>query len=205
MANNEEQKASKEQTEQADGKQESDVAVAPEETLGQDVQAELERLRQELEKVLAEKEELLDKYRRSLADFANYRKRQDRDREIETLRMRMEVLRDLLPILDDFRLALENAPSSAPAVAENDWVAGVQLIERKLTALLQAFGARPIEALGQPFDPKYHEALVQEPSDEYAEGRVSKVIREGYLLEDQVLRPALVQVSSGPRPEEKEA
>ncbi len=158
-------------------------------------QTNMEHVQEELATVLAEHEELLDKYKRSLADFANYRKRQDRDREVQAMRMRMEVLRDLLPIIDDFHLALENAPHSPE---ESEWVAGVQLIERKLMAMLQAFGAEPMNALGKPFDPNYHDAMLYEPSDEYPEGTVSQVIRKGYMLGDQVLRPALVNVSRGP-------
>ena len=157
-------------------------------------QSNMEHVQEELATVLAEHEELLDKYKRSLADFANYRKRQDRDREVQAMRMRMEVLRDLLPIIDDFHLALENAPHSPE---ESEWVAGVQLIARKLTALLQAFGAEPMNALGKPFDPNYHDAMLYEPSDEYPEGTVSQVIRKGYMMGDQVLRPALVNVSRG--------
>jgi molecular chaperone GrpE len=159
-----------------------------------DAQSNMEHVQEELATVLAEHEDLLDKYKRSLADFANYRKRQDRDREVQAMRMRMEVLRDLLPIIDDFHLALENAPHSSE---ENDWVAGVQLIERKLMAILQAFGAEPMNALGKPFDPNYHDAMLYEPSEKYPEGTVSQVIRLGYMMGDQVLRPALVNVSRG--------
>lgn len=157
-------------------------------------QSNIEHVQEELATVLAEHEELLDKYKRSLADFANYRKRQERDREIQAVRMRMEMLRELLPIIDDFHLALDNAPNSPE---ESEWVAGVQLIERKLMALLQTFGAESMNALGKRFDPNYHDAMMYEPSDEYPEGTVSQVIRKGYMIGDQVLRPALVNVSRG--------
>jgi molecular chaperone GrpE len=169
--------------------------TVPETAAEGNAQSNMEHVQEELATVLAEHEELLDKYKRSLADFANYRKRQDRDREMQAMRMRMEVLRDLLPIIDDFHLALDNAPRSPE---ESEWVAGVQLIERKLIALLRAFGAETMEALGKPFDPNYHDALLYEPSDEYPEGTVSQVIRQGYIMGDEVLRPAMVNVSRGP-------
>ena len=155
---------------------------------------ELEALRQEVETLRTESEELLDKYRRSLADFANFRKRQERDREQEFRRLMMDVLRQFLPIVDDFRRANENVPQS---LADSEWVAGVQLIERKIEKMLEQYEVTPIDALGKPFDPHFHSALVQEESDEYPAGTVAKMQR-GYMMGDDVLRPTLVKVSSGP-------
>ncbi|HHX43319.1 MAG TPA: nucleotide exchange factor GrpE [Chloroflexi bacterium] len=143
----------------------------------------------------AKADEYLDKYRRSVADFANYRKRQDRERENETRRITMQVLRRLLPPLDDLDRALESIP---PEHQENAWIEGIQLIDRKLRAILEDFGVTPIEALGKPFDPHYHSALLQEESDTYPEGTVMEELQRGYMLDNEVLRHTVVKVSKGP-------
>jgi molecular chaperone GrpE len=149
----------------------------------------------ELAKAQAEAADYLDKYRRSAAEFANYRKRQERERENDRQRISMDVLRRLLPLVDDLALAVTNMP--AP-LAEDAWAQGVVLIHRKMEGLLTDFKVTPIEALGQPFDPYYHSALMQLPSDTYPAGTVASEIQQGYMLGDQVLRPTLVAVSSGP-------
>lgn len=156
---------------------------------------ELAALRRELDEWRAKADEAQDKYLRSVAEFSNYRKRQDREREQQTVSIKIEVLRQMLPALDDLERALAHVPAELTGAA---WVEGVALIERKLQALLAGFNAHPIEALGKPFDPNYHSALMQSESDEYPAGVVMAELQKGYMLGDQVLRPALVQVSSGP-------
>jgi len=152
---------------------------------------------EEAEQWRTKADEYLDKYRRSVADFANYRKRQDRERENELRRISMQVLRRLLPPLDDLDRAIESVP---PEHRDSPWVEGVRLIDRKLNGILDEFDVKPIEALGKPFDPRYHSALLQGESDVYAEGIVMEELQRGYLLGDDVLRPAVVKVSSGPGP-----
>ena len=145
----------------------------------------------------AKADEYLDKYRRSVADFANYRKRQDRERENEMRRVSMQVLRRLLPPLDDLYRALESVP---PEYGDSPWLEGIRLIDRKLNGILDEFHVKPIEALGKPFDPHYHSALLQEESDTYPEGTVMEELQQGYMLGDDVLRPSVVKVSKGPGP-----
>jgi molecular chaperone GrpE len=157
-----------------------------------------EALQQEIEEWRNKADAYLDKYRRSAAEFSNYRKRLEREREERTLRLRSMVLGRLLPIVDDLERAIQNVPDE---VAESDWTQGIILIERKLKALLQEFDVVPIEAEGKPFDPYYHEALMQEESDEYPEGIVSGEMEKGYMIADHVLRPTRVKVSTGPGPE----
>lgn len=155
----------------------------------------LERLQEKIDEYEAEIEELLDKYRRKAAAFSNYRKRQKRERELESIRLRTEVLGELLPIVDDFRRALQNVPEQAK---EREWVEGIALIQRKLEGLLDKYEVTPIEALGEAFDPNYHSALLQAESEEYPAGTVMEEVQKGYLVGDRVLRPALVKVSLGP-------
>ena len=157
----------------------------------------VEELRQQAEEWRSKADELLDKYRRSVAEFSNYRKRQDRDRDQQMLRLSMQVMRQLLPIMDDFERALQETPDG---LGESGWLEGIVLIDRKLKALLTGFQVVPIEALGKPFNPAFHSALMQEESDEHPEGTVTEELRKGYLLSDQVLRPTLVKVSCKPAP-----
>jgi len=156
---------------------------------------ELVFLQEQVEALRSEATENLDKYRRAMAEFSNYRKRQERDREQQTVRLKMDVLRQLLPLLDDFGRAMEIMPEE---LSGGSWAQGIELIERKLRNILDSAGVEPIEALGKPFDPTYHAALMQMESDEYPAGTVMFVLEKGYLLQGQVLRPARVQVSSGP-------
>ena len=153
---------------------------------------EMEELRQQAEEWRSKADELLDKYRRSVAEFSNYRKRQDRDREQQRLRLSMEVMRQLLPVMDDFDRALQNIPDG---LSESEWLEGVELVDRKLKALMEGFQVVPIEAVGKPFNPAFHSALMQEESDDYPDSTVMEELRRGYLLADQVLRPSLVKVS----------
>jgi molecular chaperone GrpE len=172
----------------------------PNEEVGEGLIDRVAELQSQAETLQAQVDEYLDKYRRSLAEFSNYRKRQERERQQQAWRIQADVIRAILPALDDFRLALEHVPAEH---AESPWVQGIALIERKLLNVLAQFDVTPIEAQGQPFDPHFHDAMLQEPSDVYDEGVVMEEIRKGYLMNDQVLRPTVVKVSQGaPQPEQ---
>ncbi|MHB0858545.1 MAG: nucleotide exchange factor GrpE [Anaerolineae bacterium] len=145
----------------------------------------------------AKADELQDKYLRSVAEFSNYRKRQDRERQQQVTRITMDVVGKLLPVLDDLQRALAHVPTGSE---DSEWVAGVALIERKLYGVLEKYGVQKMEALGKPFDPNYHSALLKTSSDEVAEGMVLEELQSGYLIDDQVLRPTTVVVSTGPEP-----
>jgi len=173
--------------------QAEDIEPETEEQGGNDDQVVF--LNERVEALEAEAAENLDKYRRAMAEFSNYRKRQDRDREQQTLRMKMDVLRQLLPLIDDFGRAMDMVPEE---LSETGWAQGIELIERKLWSILDTAGVEPIEALGEPFDPNIHAALMQAESNEYPAGTVMHVLEKGYTMQGQVLRPARVQVSSGP-------
>jgi molecular chaperone GrpE len=98
----------------------------------------------------------------------------------------------LLPVVDDFERAMENLP---PEISEHIWLEGIQLVQRKLLTMLENFNVAPIEALGEPFDPNLHEAITQEPTDEYESGSVCRVLQTGYKIGDRVIRPSLVVVA----------
>jgi len=163
----------------------------------EEVSSATEELLQEIERWREKADEYLDKYRRSVAEFANYRKREERTREEEALRTSARVLRRLLPVVDDFERAIGSIPEE---FVEAQWVEGILLIQRKLTSILESFQVVPIEALGKPFDPSYHEALMEGESSEHPAGTVMEELQRGYLIADRVLRPTIVKVSSGHHP-----
>jgi len=162
---------------------------------------ELTALRKQLDEARAQADDWLDKYRRAGAEFANYRKRQDRDREQQELELRKRILGRFLPIAEDFRRALAHVPSNA---ADSQWVQGVALIGNKINTMLGEFQVQAMEAQGQPFDPVYHQALLHEANDKYPAGTVIEELEKGYLIGNQVLKAALVKVSSGPSVAETE-
>ena len=101
----------------------------------------------------------------------------------------------LLGVLDDFDRALEHVPEDA----HEGWVDGVRLVERKLRGVLEGEGVTPIEAMGLPFDPNVHEAVVHEDTADHPDNQVIGELQRGYRLHDRVLRPALVRVANNPK------
>ncbi len=156
---------------------------------------ELDILRRDLEEANRKGQEYLSLAQRAQADFVNYRRRVEQERGESLQAGKAELALLILPVLDDFDLALKHMPAD---LAQNEWVQGVGLIARKLRTALEAGGITPIEALGQEFNPWEHEALAQVPSSEEQAGKVIQVIRQGYKLGNRALRPAQVVVGRGP-------
>ena len=153
---------------------------------------DLQQLTAELERVRSERQEFLDGWQRARAEFANYRKRVEREQEEARSRIAGETLLRVLAILDDLDRALRDRPAEGEAAA---WAEGIELIYRKFQALLEAEGILLIQAEGQAFDPALHEALSHEESEAHHEGQVIEVVQRGYRIGDRVLRPALVRVA----------
>lgn len=142
----------------------------------------------------AERDEAIDRWKRTAADFDNFRKRALRERE-ETIAFANErLIAELLPVLDDLERALDAAAEHEEARLEE----GVRLVHRSLAGLLDRQGVQPIETDGG-FDPHVHEALFSQPS-EADEGSVLDVVQKGYRLGDRVVRPARVVVAAAPEP-----
>jgi molecular chaperone GrpE len=161
--------------------------------------ADIELLRSELQATTAKADEYLAGLQRERAEFSNYRRRTSEEREAMLGLAGEDLIRKVLAIADDFDLAIDNRPAE---LAGSSWVEGVTAIDRKLRALLDSEGVRPIEAEpGKPFDPREHEAIVNVPGTGRAEGEIVEVVRRGYKLRDRVLRPALVAVAAAPEPD----
>ena len=157
--------------------------------------AELKEDVTSLEKALAEErtkaESYMANWQRAQADFVNFKRRTEQERNEVVMLASATLMLSLLPVLDDLERALENVSEKLSGFT---WVDGIALIYRKLKATLESHGLSEIKALGEPFDPNCHEAAL------YAEGEEGKVIEElqkGYKLHDRVLRPAMVKVGKG--------
>lgn len=158
---------------------------------------EIQRLREALEGKTLEVEEHRDRYLRAAAEFDNARKRAAREREEYTRYANESLLRELLPVLDNFERALQAARGEPAATAVT---AGVELIQRELLRVLEKFGVTSFTSVGQPFDPERHEAIARGPAQSQPEGTVVDETARGYLLNGRVLRPAMVTVASSPDP-----
>ncbi len=154
---------------------------------------ELEALRAELQQTQSQAAEYLDGWQRARAEFANYKKRVEAERE-ELRRTSTEaLLLKLLPVVDDFERAFQALPEDSTDAA---WVDGFKMILRKLQGILESQDVAPIEAADQPFDPLWHQAVVQEETDEHPDGYIIEEMQRGYRLGDRVLRPSMVKVAS---------
>jgi molecular chaperone GrpE len=151
--------------------------------------AELESLKKQLAEAEAKASEYRDSWLRSQADFQNYKKRLERDNELTYVSMKGDIIKKVLPALDDLERALQNRP------AGDAWASGIELIARKLQNVLDSEGIKRIEAEGMEFDPNFHEAISHEPADGVKSGFVISVVQNGYMLGERVIRPALVRVA----------
>jgi molecular chaperone GrpE len=140
-------------------------------------------------KLRQEATELRDRLTRTLADFDNFRKRAERDRQEQKRYALFDPLREFLTVTDNLDLAL-----SAQGSAE-DLKRGVEMIHRQMLELLRRFGVTEVSAVGQPFDPTVHEAVAREESPQVKSPTVSAELRRGYKLHDRLLRPAMVKVA----------
>ncbi|HEX9028957.1 MAG TPA: nucleotide exchange factor GrpE [Anaerolineales bacterium] len=153
---------------------------------------EVEQLKKELAESRSKADEYLDGWQRSRAEFANYKKRVDRDQSQIHQAAAGVILKRYLEILDDLDRALKNRPQNGDGAG---WAAGIELIYRKFMAILDAEGVKVMEAEGKIFDPNLHEAISQSEVPGYESGQIVEVIQKGYILGDRVLRPALVRVA----------
>jgi molecular chaperone GrpE len=148
-----------------------------------------------LEKTLAAEkkkaEEYLAAWQRAQADFINYKRRTEQEKQEFNSFANANLVCAILPVLDDLERALDAVPEE---YAGRDWVEGVKLVERKFKTVLEGQGVKPILCLGMEFDPRFHEALRQARGEE---GTVIGELQKGYMLNDRLLRPAKVVVGSG--------
>jgi molecular chaperone GrpE len=166
--------------------------IAALDTSGAAVAARME----ELEAALAAAEQRADVaeagWQRERADFTNYRRRSEQEAIERAGRAADDLLLRVVAIADDFDLAIEHVPADAKG---SPWVEGVSAIDRKLRLLLESVGVSAMRTLGQPFDPREHQAISYEETADVADGTVLRELQRGYRVGDRVLRPALVAVA----------
>jgi molecular chaperone GrpE len=141
-----------------------------------------------------QRDEYYDLLLRKTAEFDNFRKRTERDRQTLNEAAAASILEELLPLMDDLERALKAQTGTDPG---DGYRRGVELIHKQLAEILRKRGARAIEALGADFDPHYHQAVSYEPAEGRREGEVIEEFRRGYMLGDRLLRPSMVKVAKG--------
>ncbi|WP_128102923.1 nucleotide exchange factor GrpE [Paenibacillus sp. DCT19] len=159
--------------------------VQAEEMVGQE-QGEIARL-------MAEAEEHQQRFVRAQADFDNFRRRTQKEKEELAKYASMKLITELVPVIDNFERAMATVPEGTES---ESFSKGIQMIFRQLESVLNNEGLTAMETVGQPFNPEFHQAIMQVESDEYEEGTVVEEVQKGYMLKDKVLRPAMVKVSS---------
>jgi molecular chaperone GrpE len=177
---------------EAEEVREKSVEVVESSENGDQAKAELEALQSELEESRAKAVEYLDGWQRLQAEFINYKKRQERDYESNRITMKADIVKKILPAVDDLERALQHRPADEAA---KGWVDGVELVYRKLMASLESEGVTRMDADGQLFDPNFHEAISHEPSDEVESEHIIAVVQPGYMIGERVIRPAMVRVA----------
>ena len=158
---------------------------------------DLESLKKALEEEKAKAERYMASWQRSQADFINYKRRTEQERGDIVRLANANLIFNLLPVLDDMERALD---SISDKLAGFTWVDGIVIIYRKLKAILEVNGVSEIKAEGKQFDPALHEAVVHVEGEE---GKVTEVLQKGYMLNERVLRPAMVKVGNGSESNEK--
>ncbi len=142
----------------------------------------------------AEASEMQDRYLRLQADFSNYKKRTAGEKLQISDVVKMEVIQGILPVLDNFERALQ-VPKDQLSEENKSFLEGYEMIYKQLVTALEKQGLKKMEAVGKPFDPQYHEAVMRTPSDECDDDTVVEVLQAGYLLGDKTVRPAMVKVA----------
>jgi molecular chaperone GrpE len=157
--------------------------------------AVIESAESEIEKLRTDLEEAGDRLLRAQAELDNYRKRARRELEDSLRYATMPLLRDLLPLIDNLGRALAAAEKSSE---KSGLIDGVKLVAQAFESVLARHDCKRIDALGKPFDPAFHEAILQQPSPDHPPQTVLLVAQDGYTLHDRVVRPAQVIVSTAP-------
>jgi molecular chaperone GrpE len=170
-----------------------DQALMGEEAIDADL------MHDEVEALRVERDELRDRFMRALADAENIRKRGERDRREAEQYGGSKLARDLLPVFDNLKRALDAAGEEQRAAAKA-LIEGVELTMRELITVLTRHNVTPITPeVGDPFDPQMHQAMFEAPMPGTKAGDIIQVMTEGFLLHDRLLRPAQVGVSSSPK------
>ena len=193
------------QNTQKDNPDDSDIQENPENNENINAESDSEekaneKLTQKVQDAYSQNENFQDKYIRVLADLENLKRRQIKEREETVLRTRSQIIGDLLPTLDAFQMGMQEVEKDEST--KNIFI-GISMAYKQMENILGEYGLELINPVGSEFDPKYHEALSHQGSEEVAEGFVIQTIRTGYKMKDKLLRPASVIISQGSKEAEQ--
>lgn len=160
----------------------------------QDAQAEITALTEERDKLLNEKQELYDRLLRNQAEFDNARRRAERERSEFVQYAGMELVREILPVVDDFERALQAGAGLADGPAK-DYLKGIELIYQRLLDRLTKVGLEPIDTTGKLFDPNLHQAVDRAESSQVPDQTILSEYQRGYMFKGRLLRPSMVKVA----------
>ncbi len=146
----------------------------------------------DLEVAQRQAKESYDKFLRVYAEFENYKKRMEREKSDFLKYANEELIKELLPVIDNLDRAVGQARQNAEA---QSLVEGVEMILRQIKEVMEKHGVKELQSLGEPFDPNVHEAMMHEIADEHDENTVIDELQKGYIFKDRLIRPALVKVS----------
>lgn len=153
--------------------------------------SEIEQLQKQLEEMTKQSEENFNRFLRMQADFENYKKRTAREREELFFTSLENIMKELLPVIDNMERAVASFRDSG---LDSSFVDGVDMIQKQFIKVLEKYGLKEIEAKGMEFDPNVHHAVMQVPGEAEEENKVKEVLQKGYFLGPKVIRPAMVQV-----------
>lgn len=159
------------------------------------VEPELEPEQTELQQAQEEVKVAQDQYLRTLADMDNLRKRTQREKEELAKFANENILRDILPVVDNLERALEHAEQ---AHSSEGLLEGVQMTLEQFSQVMKKFGVEPVDSIGRPFDPALHQAMGQVETAEYPSNSVAQEMQKGYVLNERLLRPAMVMIAKAP-------
>lgn len=145
----------------------------------------------ELEALRKQADENLERYLRAQADFDNFRRRTRQEKEDFAKYASSKLVEQLLPVLDNFERAIQSSKDSKDF---DSLLKGIEMTFRQFDQVLEQEGLKRMDAVGQPFNPEYHQAIMQVESEEHEEGAVVEELQKGYMFKDKVIRPAMVKV-----------
>lgn len=175
----------------------------------EDPDQHIQELNEKVAALEEERDELNERVLRKTAEFENYRRRMDREKQRRHKAGMLEVIEPILEVLDDFERSIDAAQelqeSQDPEAAYDSLKGGVEMVFRKFRDTLENLGVEPIEAEGRPFDESLHEAMMRQPTDEAEPGTVLQEIRKGYRMGDRVIRHSRVVVAAQPSDDDSSA
>lgn len=196
MSNKEETKAAEEQVKDTETQTEETKETQEAEKQAEETAEEQTEETAEQQEETAAQEENDDRYIRLMAEFENFRKRTDKEKQQMFEVGAKSVIEKILPVVDNFERALAMVKQPAEGEEMDPFMDGMDKVYKQLIKELDAIEVKPIEAVGKPFDPNFHNAVMQEESDEYESGIVLKELQKGYMYRDSVVRHSMVSVVS---------